>query len=56
MTEGAHPCPSCRGRGRKFVLLRRSGAIAGGAAERALLFRSWVKCLTCSGTGRVPSS
>lgn len=56
MTEGAGDCSSCRGRGRKFVMLRRSGAIAGGAAERALLFRSWVTCLACSGTGNVPSS
>ncbi len=55
-TDCADACPVCRGKGRKFVLLRRSTAIAGGAAERALLFRSWVRCLTCSGTGRVESS
>ncbi len=52
MTDAADACPACRGKGRKFVFLRRSSAIAGGAAERALLFRSWVRCLTCSGTGR----
>ena len=56
MTDGADACSSCRGRGRKFVTLRRSRAVAGGAAERALLFRSWVMCLACSGTGRVLSS
>lgn len=53
MTDDADPCPSCRGKGRKFVLLRRSGAIAVAAAERALLFRCWVTCLACSGTGRI---
>jgi hypothetical protein len=56
MTDRADRCPSCRGRGRKFVLLRRSSAMAGGASERGLLFRSWVRCLTCSGTGRVVPS
>ncbi len=55
MSNGADTCPSCRGKGRKFVLLRRSRAVAGGASERALLFRSWVVCLACSGTGRVPA-
>ena len=53
MTDSADACPACRGKGRKFVLLRRSSAIAGGASERALLFRSWFRCLACSGTGRV---
>jgi hypothetical protein len=53
MTDCGDTCPSCRGWGRKFVMLRRSSAIAGGAAELVLLFRSWVPCLTCSGTGRV---
>ena len=53
MTDDADACPACRGKGRKFVLLRRSSAMAGGASERALLFRSWFRCLACSGTGRV---
>lgn len=56
MIDCADSCPWCGGRGRKFIVLRRSEAIAGGAAEQALLFRSWVVCLMCSGTGQVPSS
>jgi len=49
---GRDSCPSCRGQGWKFFTLRRSLANAGGTAERALLRRARVACLTCSGTGR----
>lgn len=56
MANRGDRCPSCRGKGRKFVLLRRSGAVAGGASERVLLFRTWAPCLMCSGTGRVSAS
>jgi hypothetical protein len=48
-------CPSCRGRGRKFVMLRRSEAAAGAAAETALLGRTQEQCLSCSGTGKAAS-
>jgi hypothetical protein len=59
-TRGSSACgsPGCgaasggRGLGHK-LLPRRSGARAGNASERALLRRSWVTCLMCSGTGRV---
>lgn len=47
------PCPSCRGRGRKFVFLRRSVAAAGGAAESSLLRRLREPCLACAGKGKV---
>jgi hypothetical protein len=54
MTAGCLvPCPSCRGRGRKFVFLRRSVAVAGGAAESALLRRLTEPCLACGGKGKV---
>jgi hypothetical protein len=53
MTVGGQDlCPSCRGQGWKFSMLRRSLANAGGTAERALLRRARVACLVCSGTGR----
>jgi len=52
MLRKADRCPSCRGKGRKLLLLRRSDARGGNASERALLRRSWVACLKCSGTGR----
>jgi hypothetical protein len=51
--EGA--CPACRGQGSKFVMLRRSDAAAGAAAETALLGRVQEPCLSCSGTGRAAS-
>jgi hypothetical protein len=52
---GNGACPSCRGRGRKFVMLRRSDAAAGAAAETALLGRTREQCLSCSGTGKAAS-
>jgi hypothetical protein len=48
-------CLACRGRGSKFVTLRRSDAVAGAAAETALLGRVQESCLACSGTGRAAS-
>lgn len=53
MTDGADTCPSSSGSSRKLTMLRKSGAIS--AAERALLFRSWVLGLACSGSGRAPA-
>ena len=53
--NGDDRCSSCRGRGRKFVMLRRSEAAAGAAAETALLGRTQVPCLACAGTGRAAS-
>jgi hypothetical protein len=53
---GKNLCPSCRGRGWKFVGLRRSAALGGGTAERALLERPRVLCITCSGHGQVPAA
>jgi hypothetical protein len=47
------PCPACRGRGRKFVSLRRLTGAAGGAAEGDLLRQAQTECLTCAGTGRM---
>lgn len=44
-------CPSCGGRGRKFVFLRRPVAVVGGAAERSLLRRLTEPCLACAGKG-----
>jgi hypothetical protein len=52
---GNDACPSCRGRGRKFVVLRRSDATAGAAAETALLGRVQAQCLSCLGTGKAAS-
>ena len=49
---GKNSCPSCRGRGWKFLTLRRSAANGGGVAERALLDRPRTLCLACSGSGR----
>jgi len=49
---GKNPCPSCRGRGWKFITLRRSAANGGGTAERALLARPGIPCLICSGSGQ----
>jgi hypothetical protein len=46
------PCPSCRGRGRKFVTLRRLVGAAGGASEDELLKRTRTECLSCAGTGK----
>jgi hypothetical protein len=48
-------CSSCRGRGSKLVMLRRSDAVAGAAAETALLGRVREPCLRCSGTGKAAS-
>ena len=53
MTASVHdPCPSCRGRGWKFRILRRSRDNGGGTAERGLLERPRAVCLACSGSGR----
>jgi hypothetical protein len=49
-------CPACRGRGRKFVTLRRLVGAAGGASEDELLKRTQVPCLCCEGTGREPAA
>jgi hypothetical protein len=46
------PCPSCRGRERKFTTLRRLVGAAGGASEDELLKRTSTPCLGCTGTGR----
>jgi hypothetical protein len=51
MANGGDSCPSCRGRGWKFVSLRRSSASSGGVAERGLLNRARTLCLACAGTG-----
>ncbi len=45
----ANPCPSCRGRGRKFVTLRRLVGAAGGAAETDLLKQTQTECLALLG-------
>jgi len=50
------PCPACRGRGRKFVTLRRLVGAAGGASEDELLKRTQVPCLCCMGTGRTSAA
>jgi hypothetical protein len=50
--SGQGGCPSCRGQGWKFVVLRRSPANAGGTAERGMLKRARSICLSCSGSGR----
>lgn len=55
-TGGQYSCPSCRGQGWKFLTLRRSASNAGGSAERGLLRRPRVTCLTCGGTGRVSAA
>lgn len=49
---GKSPCPSYRGRGWKFITLRRSDANGGGAAERALLARPRIPFIICSGNGQ----
>jgi hypothetical protein len=49
---GTSACPACRGRGRKFVTLRRLVGAAGGASEDELLKRTTTDCLHCAGTGR----
>jgi hypothetical protein len=51
MTDGRDSCPSCRGNGWKFLILRRSVANANGVAEQQLLRRARTTCLACSGTG-----
>lgn len=51
--SGKSPCPSCRGRGWKFLTLRRSAANGGGTAELALLERPRTACIVCAGEGRV---
>jgi hypothetical protein len=55
-SNGKNKCLSCRGRGWKFLTLRRSATNGGGTAERALLQRPRTPCLVCSGTGRAASS
>jgi DnaJ-class molecular chaperone len=54
--SGKTPCPSCRGRGWKFLTLRRCAGNGGAAAERALLDRPRTACLACSGEGQVPTT
>lgn len=49
--NGQNACLSCGGRGWKFLHLRRSIEIAGGASEHALLRRARVPCIYCRGTG-----
>ena len=46
------PCGNCRGRGWKFLGLRRSEGAVGDAGECALLRRARTECLACGGTGR----
>ncbi len=48
----AGPCSNCRGRGWKFLGLRRSEGAIGDAGEVALLRRARTGCLACGGTGR----
>jgi len=50
------PCPACRGRGRKFVTLRRLVGAGGGASENELLKRARAPRLGCAGTGRAPTA
>lgn len=50
---GKNSCPSCRGRGWKFLTLRRAAANGGGTAECALLYRPRIPCLICAGSGQV---
>jgi hypothetical protein len=45
-------CLSCEGHGWKFLLLRRSSAIAGDVSELGLALRERVGCLDCYGTGK----
>jgi DnaJ-class molecular chaperone len=54
--SGKTPCPSCRGRGWKFLTLRRCAGNGGATAERALLDRPRTPCLACSGEGQVPTA
>ena len=49
-------CSSCRGRGWKWLTLRRSLTSTGDAGERAPLQRSRVRCLVCQGTGTTPDA
>jgi hypothetical protein len=56
LTECNPPCPACRGRGRKFVTLRRMVGAAGGASEDELLKRTQVPCPCCTGTGRASAA
>jgi len=51
-TAQDRPCPACRGRGRKFVTLRRLIGAGGGASEDELLKRTSAPCLRCTGSGR----
>ena len=51
VVNGQNACLACGGRGWKFLHLRRSIDIAGGASERALLLRPRVPCIFCHGTG-----
>lgn len=53
---GQDPCLSCRGRGWKFLTLRRSPATSGGTAESGLLQRARSACLACAGSGRASAS
>jgi hypothetical protein len=53
---GQDSCPSCRGQGWRFLTLRRSSSNAGATAERGLLRRPRVTCLTCGGTSRVSAA
>jgi hypothetical protein len=46
------PCPACRGRGLKFLTLRRMVGAAGAASEDELLKRARVLCLACDGSGQ----
>jgi hypothetical protein len=49
-------CVSCDGRGRKFVLLRRSSAHAGDVSEQNLAARTRVGCPDCFGTGKAQAA
>jgi len=54
--EGNPACPACRGRGRKFITLRRLVGAGGGASEDELLKRARTPRLGCAGTGRAPTA
>jgi len=51
-----NPCPACRGRGQKFVTLRRLVDEAGAASEDELLKRTGTGCLHCSGSGQAAAA
>lgn len=51
MTAGHQDCESCRGRGWKYLTLRRSPANAGAAAETETQHAARTPCLSCNGTG-----